>query len=101
MTPEWGEHPIGVFSKPDIFQVMQPIRLTDYLAAIPNVHGVGLVDPNQQPGAKLFLKLPKILAAKQNFFQALLQHALADFSLIAMVFTTVLVVATVVLNWSR
>ena len=80
---------------------MEPLRWTDYLAAIPNAHGVGLVDLNQQPGSEVFLKLPVLGASKPNCIEALWEGAVADCFLLALVFTTLTVVATVVLNWSR
>jgi len=80
---------------------MEPIRLTDYLAVLPSAHGVSLVDPSQQLAAKLFLKLPELVTATPNSNRALQQRVAADFSLLALVLTTLTVVATVVLNWSR
>jgi hypothetical protein len=80
---------------------MEPIRWTDYLAAIPNVHDAGLGAPNPQSERELFLKLPQLVASKPTGLQALWRSAVAEFFLLALVFTTMLVVATVVLNWSR
>ena len=80
---------------------MELIRSTDYFAAIPNAPGVGLLEPNQQPGIELLLKPARLMAQELISAQALRQHAVAEFSIVALMITTAIVVATVVLNWSR
>ncbi len=80
---------------------MEPTRWTDYLAVIPVVHGADLADPNPRANRELFLNLPNPPASKPGGMRTPRHDAVADFSLLALVFTTLLVVATVVLNWSR
>jgi len=63
---------------------MELIRSTDYFAAIPHVAGVSLLEPNQPVSE-----------------QAVRQRTEADISLVALVATTVVAVATLALNWAR
>jgi len=80
---------------------MEPMRSTDFLAAIRTDQRAGRAEVNRHPGTELLLKLPKLMAEKQNGFPSLQRHAAADFSLWVLVFTTATVVVTVFLNWSR
>ena len=79
---------------------MEPICSTDYLAAIPHAPVVGFVEPDKKPGAELLLKLPKLASPRPMSDHAFHQRVAADFSLIALVIAAVIVVVTVILNWS-
>jgi hypothetical protein len=76
--------PWSSLSKGHSLNVMELIHSTDYFAAIPHVAGNGLLKPNQPVSD-----------------QAFRQRTEADFSLVALVATTVVAVATLALNWAR
>jgi hypothetical protein len=80
---------------------MEQVRLTDYLGIIPGADRMGLLGAAQQSAVGLFLNLPMHAPSKPKSDQASREHAMADFSLIGLGVATLMVVATVVLNWSR
>ena len=63
---------------------MELIRSTDYFAAIPHVHGMGLSEPDQSVSD-----------------QAFRQRSEANISFVALIATTAVAVATIIFNWSR
>ncbi len=92
---------MAVAAQSDNFPSMEPLRLTDYLAAIPSAHRIDLLSPNSQLGTEPFLKFANLVIPGPISDHAFHQRAVAEFSLLALMVATAIVVATVILNWSR